>query len=140
MTHTNQDIVDKFFEAYKTHDINGIRKVMADNVTWYFQGQNPVAGVKKGINDVIDFFDTMGGIMAKARVTMDKLIVAENDHYVIECQHSKTNREDGNNLDHYSTVLWTIENGKIIEGRHFFANPQAVDKYFSAVAPNHEQV
>src|ERR1700752_2340344 len=124
MTHTNQDIVDKFVEAYKEHDLNDIRKVMADNVTWHFPGQNPVAGEKKGIHDVLDFFDTMGGIMAKANLTMDKLIVAENDRYVIECQHSKTNRKDGNNLDHYSTVLWTIENGKIIEGRHFFANPQ----------------
>jgi len=132
---TNQEIIDIFFDAYKDHDMSGIRKVMADNVTWYFLGKSPVAGVKKGINEVIEFFDTMGKIMGQSNTKMDKLIVAENDHYFIECQRSKTNRKDGNNLEHYNAVLWTIENGKIIEGRHFFADPQAVDKYFSAVAP-----
>jgi ketosteroid isomerase-like protein len=77
--------------------------------------------------------------MAVSNGKMEKLIIAENDRYVIECQHSKTNREDGNNLEHFSTVLWTFENGKIIEGRHFFADPQAVDSYFTAVAPVHAE-
>ena len=135
MAQKNQEIIDNFFEAYKKHDMKGIRKVMAENVTWHFQGLNPMGGVKKGIEEVVEFFDTMAKIMEKSRPEMEKLIVAENDRYFIECQHSKTHRQDGNKLEHYTTVLWTIENGKIIEGRHFFADPQAVDKYFSAVAP-----
>ena len=135
MAQKNQEIVDAFFEAYKKHDMKAIRKVMADNVTWYFEGQNPMAGVKKGVEEVVEFFDIMAKIMEKSRPEIDKLIVADNERYFIECQHSRTHRQDDNNLDHYTTVLWTIENGKIIEGRHFFADPQAVDKYFSAVAP-----
>jgi uncharacterized protein len=47
-------------------------------------------------------------------------IVAENSNRLIECIHSKTNRPDNNNLEHYACVLWAFENGKIIEGRHFF--------------------
>ena len=133
---TNEEIVDKFFDAYKDHDMNAIRKVMADNVVWYFQGQNPAAGIKSGIDEVIPFFDSMRKIMTESNGKTDKLIVAENDRYFIECQRSKTNREDGNNLEHYTTVLWTIEDGKIIEGRHFFADPPAVDKYFSALLPS----
>src|SRR5258705_4139159 len=135
MTHSNQNLIDRFFEAYKKHDKNGVRQVMSDNVIWYFPGESPVAGVKKGVDEVIGFFNTMGSIMVKSHPEMEKLIVAENERYFIECQHSKTHREDGNNLDHFSAVLWTIENGKIIEGRHFFANPHEVDKYFSAVTP-----
>jgi ketosteroid isomerase-like protein len=135
MAQKNQQIIDEFFEAYKKRDMKAIRKVMAENVTWHFLGLNPVAGVKNGIEEVIEFFDTMAKIMEKSRPEMEKLIMAENDRYFIECQRSKTHREDGNNLENYHTVLWTIEDGKIIEGRHFFADPQGVDKYFSAVAP-----
>jgi len=135
MAQKNQEIVDAFFEAYNKHDMKAIRKVMAENITWYFEGQNPMAGVKKGVEEVVEFFDTMAKIMEKSRPEMDKLIVADNERYFIECQHSRTHRQDDNNLDHYTAVLWTIENGKIIEGRHFFADPQAVDKYFSAVVP-----
>ena len=75
----------------------------------------------------------MGGIMSKSKPTIEKLIVAEKDNYLIECQHIKTNREDGINIDHYASVLWTIENGRIIMGRHFFADPESVDWYFNAV-------
>jgi hypothetical protein len=130
----NQEIVDKYFEAYARHDMEAIRQVMSDDVTWYFMGQHPLAGVKKGVGEVVAFFDQMGAIMAQSKPKMNKLITASNEKYFIECQHSSTNRDDGINLDHHSAVLWTIENGKIIEGRHFFADPAAADKYFTAVA------
>ena len=130
----NQQVVERFFSAYSKHDVNKIREVMDDSVTWYFPGDHPLAGTKKGIDEVLSFFDAAGAIMMKSNVKVDKLIEEENDRYFIECQHITTNRTDGNNIDHYASVLWTIENGKIIEGRHFFNNQEAVNKYFSAVA------
>jgi hypothetical protein len=134
MRSSNQDIVDRYFEAYAKHDMQAIREVMDENVTWYFLGNHPLAGVKKGITEVIAFYDAVGKIMGKSKPEVHKLIVAEKENYFIECVHTKTTRDDGINLDHHACVLWTFANGKIIEGRHFFADPQAVDKYFTAVA------
>ena len=131
MAHSNEDIVNRFFEAYKKHDIEGIKEVMDPNITWHFLGRHPLAGTKQGIEEVVSFFDMMAKIMERSKPTMQKLIIASNDDYFIECQHSKTNMDDGNNLDHYTCVLWAFKNGKIVEGRHFFADPQAVDAYFS---------
>jgi len=31
-------------------------------------------------------------------------------------------------------VLWTFENGKIVEGKHFFADMAGVDRYFTAAS------
>lgn len=134
MSQTNQKIVDKFFEAYKKRDQNGLKQVMSEEVNWFFMGQHPFAGVKKGIKEVVAFFDAMGGIMAKGNPKIEKPIVSENENHLIECVHTRTNRPDGNNLDHYACVLWTFSEGKIVEGRHFFADPPAVDKYFTAMA------
>ena len=131
---TNQQIIDKYFEAYGKHDMEGIAQVMSENVVWYFPGSHPLAGTKKGIKEVVEFYDKVGKIMKESKPQIEKLIVAEQGNRLIECIHSKTNRADNNNLEHYACVLWTIENGKIIEGRHFFANQDAVDKYFSALA------
>jgi len=131
---TNQEIINSFFDSYMKRDLDAVKTVMAANVVWYFKGRHKLAGTKNGIDEVIRFFDTMGGIMGKSRPTIEKLIVAEKDNYFIECQHIKTNREDGINIEHYATVLWTIENGKIVSGRHFFADPESVDWYFNAVA------
>jgi uncharacterized protein len=134
MTDQNQKIVEKFFEAYSKHDMEAIRMVMSDNVKWYFNGTHPYAGTKNGIDEVVKFFDTMGSIMKKSNPGINKLIVASNEKYFIECQHIQTNRTDGINISHFACVLWTIENGKITEGRHFFANPVEVNKYFTDVA------
>jgi ketosteroid isomerase-like protein/uncharacterized protein YndB with AHSA1/START domain len=133
MVKTNQELVDAFFEFYFKKNKEEIKLVMAENVTWSFLGQHKLAGIKNGIDEVIAFFDNMGSIMNESKTSVDKLIVSSNDNYLIECQHLKTNREDGINIEHDVSVLWKFENGKIISGIHFFADPKAVDDYFNAV-------
>jgi len=134
MTNTNLDIINKFFEAYDKRDIDALQLVLDENAKWISLGQHPFSGVKNGLNEVIAFFDKMGAIMGKSNVRVEKLIVSENEKYVIECQHVWTNREDRHNLDHIICVLWTFENSKIIEGRHFFADPKAGDDFFNYIA------
>jgi ketosteroid isomerase-like protein len=128
-------IIDTFFEAYAKHDFVAIRQVMLEDVIWTFLGQHPLAGVKNGIEEVVAFFDNMSAIMGASKVKADKLVAGSNDNYLIECQHITTHREDGNNIDHHVCVLWTFENNKIREGRHFFADAQSANHFFSRVAP-----
>jgi ketosteroid isomerase-like protein len=134
MDNPKQQIVNRFFEAYGKRDSAALREVVSENVVWHFLGRHPFAGVKKGIDELVAFFDAMGAIMADSRPTIEKPIVCENADYLIECVHTKTDRADGINVDHNACVLWRFENGKIVEGRHFFADPEAVDRYFTAVA------
>src|SRR5689334_11907125 len=106
MKNSNEEIVKKFFDAYGQHDFKSISEVMAENVEWFFLGDHPLAGVKNGLMEVVSFFDTMAGIMLKSKPQIDKLIVASEGNYFIECQHIQTNREDGNNINHHVSVLW----------------------------------
>jgi uncharacterized protein len=135
MNEQNQFLVDRFFAAYSQHDFAAIRNVMSEDVLWVFMGQHPLAGVKNGIEEVVAFFDNMGAIMSQSGVTATKLVTGSNAQFLVECQHIVTHRHDGNNVDHHVCVLWTFENGKIISGRHFFADPHAADHFFSAIAP-----
>ena len=134
MANSNLDIINKFFEAYGKRDIDNLRLVLADNAKWTSLGQHPFSGVRNGFNEVIAFFDTMGAIMDKSNVSVEKFIVSENDNYVIECQRVWTNRDDEHNLDHMVCVLWKFENSRIVEGRHFFADPKAADDFFNYIA------
>jgi len=134
MNSSKQSIVDKYFEAYKEHNIDKIKEVMDENAKWIFMGRHPLAGIKSGVEEIVAFFDKMGKIMVRGNPKINKLIVSENENYLIECIHSATNSPDGINLDHHACVLWTFKNGKIVEGRHFFADPEASDKYFTEVS------
>jgi ketosteroid isomerase-like protein len=131
----NALIIDKFFEAYAKHDFAALREVMSEDVIWVFLGQHPLGGVKNGIEEVVAFFDNMGAIMGSSDIKVEKLVTGSNEHYLVECQHLRTLREDGNNIDHHVCVLWTFENNKIKAGRHFFADARAADHFFSIVAP-----
>ena len=49
------NIIDKFFEAYSTKDLNKIQQVLSENIKWVFPGQNLLSGIKVGIEEVISF-------------------------------------------------------------------------------------
>jgi uncharacterized protein len=134
MANSNLEIISRFFDAYGKRDMDGLRLVLADDAKWISLGDHPFGGVKNGFEAVIAFFDAMGAIMGGSNVRVEKLIVSENDQYVIECQHVWTDREDGHNLDHMVCVLWKFEDSKIVEGRHFFADPKAADEFLNYMA------
>ena len=134
MSHPNLDIINKFFEAYGKRNLDDLRLVLDENAKWISLGQHPYSGVRNGFDEVIAFFDMMGAIMSRSNNRVEKLIVCANDNYVIECQRVWTNRDDGHNLDHLVCVLWKFEDSKIVEGRHFFSDPAAVDNFFNYLA------
>jgi ketosteroid isomerase-like protein len=136
MALTNDELIRRFFQAYGQRDLEAVRQVMDEKVKWTFPGTHPLAGVKLGIAEVVAFFDAMGTIMGESKVQNQTLIIGTNDEYVIECQHISTQRDDGMNLDQDMCVLWRFEGERIIEGRHFPADPAALDEFFNWVARN----
>ena len=134
MSNPNIDLIDRFFEAYARRDQDGLRRVVSDDVKWIALGRHPLSGVRNGLAEVIGFFDAMGAVMGQSNPRVEKLVMGANDRYVVECQHVWTNRDDGHNLDHLVCVLWTFAEGKIVEGRHFFADPSAADEFFNYAA------
>ncbi len=134
MKHPNLQIIDRFFEAYARRDLAALAEVVDSDATWTNLGRHPLAGVHRGISEIVDFFDRMGKLMGESNVSSEKLVVGAEGDYVVEAQHVRTARKDGNNLDHTACVLWKFRNGKIVEGTHFFSDHEAVDRFFTAVA------
>ena len=133
MSHPNLDLIERFFAAYGQRDFAGLRNVLAENATWTFPGHHPLSGTKVGIDEIVAFFDAVGTIMGNSNPNVDKLVVGANEQYVVECQHIRTGRIDGPNLDQQMCVLWIFENGKIASGRHLAADQDALDAFYSAL-------
>ncbi len=133
MTHPNLDLIDRFFAAYGNRDLRALRDVLDENATWTFPGHHPLSGTSSGIDAIVAFFDAMGRVIGSAHPTVEKLVLGVNDQYVVECQHIRTNRTDGQNLDQHLCVLWSFANGKIASGQHLAADQDALDAFYAAL-------
>ncbi len=63
--------------------------------------------------------------------SFERLVMGVNDQYVVECQHVRTGRPDGPNLDQQLCVLWSFANGKIVSGQHLAADQDALDAFYT---------
>ena len=130
MSHPNFDLIDRFFDAYGRHDLAALRTVLAGEAVWVFPGRNRFSGTHRGAEAIMAFFDAMGGVMGQSGVKAESLFREANNRYVVESQHVWTNRAAGRNLDTQWCVRWAFENGRLVEGRHFAADPYEVDEFF----------
>ncbi len=130
MANTNVDIINKFFEAYGKRDMEGLKEALWEDVQWIFPGNHKLSGIKKGIAEVIEFFDIMGSIMSSSNTQVEKLVMGINEDYVSECQYIHTDRNDKINLNQNMCVLWKFKDGRIIEGQHLISNQKEADDYF----------
>ena len=139
MPHPNLDLIDRFFAAYGKHDRAGLQDVLAEDATWTFPGHHPMSGTKIGIDAIVAFFDAVGNIMGSSHPTVEKLVMGVNEQYVVECQHVRTNRADGPNLDQQLCVLWSFADGKIASGQHLAADQDALDAFYTALLGNQSE-
>jgi ketosteroid isomerase-like protein len=133
MSHPNLDLIDRFFAAYVQRDRAALRDVLAEDATWTFPGHHPLSGTRVGIEAIVAFFDAVGRLMGSAQPTVDKLVLGVNEQYVVECQHVRTNRPDGPNLDQQLCVLWRFADGKIVSGQHLAVDQDALDAFYASL-------
>jgi ketosteroid isomerase-like protein len=135
MTHPNLDLIDQFFAAYSKRDLVALRAVLAEDATWTFPGHHPLSGGRAGIEAIVAFFDAVGTIMGSSHPAVERLVLGVNEQYVVECQHVRTNRADGPNLDQQLCVLWRFADGKIASGQHLAADQDALDAFYTSLLP-----
>ena len=52
----NVAVVKQFFKYYKKNDIVGLREIFAPDIQWHVPGHHPLAGTKKGVEEVIAYY------------------------------------------------------------------------------------
>jgi ketosteroid isomerase-like protein len=81
--------------------------------------------------------DLLDRLLGHDRWTTTQLLercrLGVNEQYVVECQHVRTNRPDGPNLDQQLCVLWSFADGKIVSGQHLAADQDGLDAFYTAL-------
>ena len=121
----NVAIVKQFFKYYEKNDVVGLREIFSPDIEWHVPGHHPLAGTKRGIEEVIAYYKQL----QKANFKAEVIILEGNENYVIDC-HRGWAKVGGNKLDISWVLLYTIENGKIKSMKNFPGNQHAADAFF----------
>ncbi len=125
--HPNIELINAFFKAYATNDVDAIKKIFAEDIKWHIPGTHPLSGTKIGVNAVLEYFQ----LLNKGHFKAEPIVMGVNDNFVIDCHRNWSNLEGEENLNNMSCLLWKIENHKIVEVHNFPENQQIVDLFFS---------
>lgn len=124
--HPNVVIVQRYYQAYGRGDLATVREIFAPDITWTIPGHHPLAGTKRGVDEVLAFFDQL----AKAQFRAEVLFLGGNDNYVVDVHHGWSNLEQGENIDELWALLFRIENGRIAEAINFPGDQHVADAFF----------
>ncbi|NJN58288.1 MAG: SnoaL-like domain-containing protein [Leptolyngbyaceae cyanobacterium SL_5_9] len=124
--HPNVAIVQRYYQAYGRGDLETVREIFAPDITWTIPGHHPLAGTKRGVDEVLAFFDQL----AKAQFRAEVLFLGGNDNYVVDVHRGWSNLAQGENIDELWALLFRIESDRIAEAINFPGNQHAADTFF----------
>ncbi|WEX73920.1 nuclear transport factor 2 family protein [Sinorhizobium numidicum] len=127
----NRQLIADYYAAYGSGDMSRVTSFFADDIEWHIPGHHPLAGTKRGKEEVAAFFQQLG--RAKFRAELIALMADEN--WVIDLHRGWSNRADGGNVDTLWVLAFRIENGKIREARNFSYDQAAADIFFWQAYP-----
>ena len=125
--HPNIKLIKAFFEAYSNKDIDRIKMILSPEIKWHVPGNHKLSGVKKGIDEIIVFFEKLNDYAFDAK----PIVMGVNHDFVIDCHKNWTNLDKGENLNIMSCLLWKISEGKIVEVFNFPEDQNKVDNFFN---------
>ncbi len=124
---SNLKKIEAFFAAYAQKNVAAIREVMADDITWFIPGHHPLSGTKKGIPEVLAFFDQLGRANFKAQ----PLVIVEQGDYVVD--HHRGWSDEGDKLDVTWCLVFKFDKGRIREVTNLCADQHKADAFFWSI-------
>jgi ketosteroid isomerase-like protein len=113
MTHPNEELVRRGYEAFNTADVETLRQLFADTTIFHEPGRSPISGDYQGMDQVLGFFGTLaersGGTF---RATLHDVVA--NDEHAIGL-HSSDAERDGRAVRSPTVLVFHVRDGKITE-------------------------
>jgi uncharacterized protein len=120
--------IERFFSAYADDDRNGIAAILADDIEWTIPGHHPLAGTKRGVDEVLSFFQQL----AKTGFQADPIFLGTNDEYVVDI-HRGWSTEGTGQVDTTWALVWHFgPDGKVDRVINLSADQHQMDSFIWA--------
>ncbi|MFG1704291.1 nuclear transport factor 2 family protein [Nonomuraea sp. M3C6] len=128
--HPNVKLIRDYYAAYGEGDLEALRRrFFAPDIQWTIPGHHPLAGTKKGVEEVLAFFAELG----RAGFRADPIALAPDGDWVIDLHRGWSTTPKG--LDITWALAFRIRGGRIVEAINYPGDQHAADAYFWRVFP-----
>ena len=122
--------VRRGYTAFNSGDMKTLSELFDENASWHTPGKSPIAGNQKGRNATFTQFGKYGGETAGTFKAVLKSVAACDDGRIIGIHHNTATR-NGKQLDVDCCLVFEFKDGKVIDGKEFFYDLNAWDKFWS---------
>jgi ketosteroid isomerase-like protein len=129
MSHPNEEILRRGYEAFGKGDLATVMSIFDEDIVWHSPGRSPLAGDFKGHQQVQEFF---GRIFEVSGGTFSNEVheILANDEHAAVMLRSRAQRP-GKSLDAVTCHVWHLRNGKATEFWNLTLDPYAADEFWS---------
>ena len=129
MTHPNEDLVRKAYQAFAAGDMATLNEVFADDIVWHAPGRNEIAGTFRGKDEV--FANLQKNMeLTSGTFKLDIHEILADDSHAVGLLRATAQRE-GKTLDDNTVQIFHIKDGKMTESWLHPSNAYASDEFWS---------
>jgi ketosteroid isomerase-like protein len=130
-TEANIQVIRDYYRAYAKGGPEALRPFLAEDVVWRIPGHHPLAGEKRGRDEVIAFFAQL----AKGKFKAEPIFFQSQSDLVVDIHRGWSNTGSGQQIDQLYALMFRIENGQIAEATNFLTDMHQSDAFFWANYP-----
>lgn len=129
-TDPNVEVIQRYYETYAQGDLEALRPFFAEDIVWRIPGRGPLAGEKRGAEEVLAFFAQL----AKGGFRAEPIVLAAGGDWVIDLHRGYSTEGEGQ-VDITWALAFRISDGRIAEAMNFAFDQYAADTYWWANYP-----
>jgi ketosteroid isomerase-like protein len=129
MTHPNEDLVRRGYEAFGTGDIATLQELFADDIVWHFPGSSPVSGDFNGKAEVLGWL-AKNAELSGGTLRVEAHDVLANDEHAVGLVKGTAERE-GKALNDNGVQVFHVRDGKVTESWFHPGDQYAADEFWS---------
>jgi ketosteroid isomerase-like protein len=127
----NIQLIKDYYAAYATGNPEAVRPFLAPDIVWRIPGHHPLAGDKRGPEEVVAFFRGLADGNFKA----EPIFFQAQGDLVVDIHRGWSNVGSGPEIDQLYALMFRIEDGKIAEAQNFLTDTYQSDAFYWAHYP-----
>ena len=126
----NVAIMQRAYDAFNKADMDTLIEIFDESIVWHLPGRSSMAKDYEGRDATLTYFGEIGEKTGGTFQAELQHLLADDDDRVVGIQRS-TGERDGKRLDVGNCIVFTLEDGRVVDGCEHFHDLYAWDEFWS---------